>query len=50
MLIISIIALTSLFIMGAIMFIDCKIIEDLPESNEFRKWWKKHLIDVEPKD
>lgn len=50
MLIISIIALISLFLMGTMLFIDCKIVEDLPNDNEFKKWWKKHLIDVEPKD
>ena len=50
MLIISIIALISLFLMGAMLFIDCKIVEDLPNDNEFRKWWKKHLIDVKPRD
>ena len=49
MLIISIIALTSLFLMGAILFVECKIVSDLPENNEFKKWWREYLIGVEPK-
>ena len=40
----SIIVLTGLFLMGAILFIDCKIVEDLPESNEFKKWWRAHIM------
>ena len=50
MLVFSIIALISLTLIGAVLFVDCKIVSDLPDSNEFKKWWKKHLIDVEPKD
>jgi hypothetical protein len=50
MLTLTIIALISIFLMGAIMFIECKIIKDLPDSNEVKRWWKKHLIDVRPKD
>jgi hypothetical protein len=50
MLAFSIFCLSSLFIIGAILFIDCKIIEDLPENNEFKKWWKKHIIARYPED
>ena len=49
MLIISTLALTSLFLMGAILFIDCKIVVDLPENNEFKKWWRKNIIAPDPK-
>jgi hypothetical protein len=44
MFIISIIALIGLLITGAIMFVDCKIIDDLPESNSFKKWWRRHIV------
>ena len=50
MLVITILAFISLFLMGAVMFVECKIVADLPEDNEFKKWWRKHLIDTEPKD
>lgn len=50
MLIITILAFISIFLMGAVMFVECKIVADLPEDNEFKKWWKKHLIGIEPKD
>lgn len=50
MLIISIIALSFLFLLGAIHFIDCKIIDDLPASNRFKKWWRDHIIAPDPKD
>jgi hypothetical protein len=50
MLIVTILALISLFSMGAIMFVECKIIADLPEDNGFKKWWRKHLIAPHPED
>jgi len=46
----SIIMLISIFLMGAILFIDCKIIEDLPDDNECKKWWRNHIIAPDPKD
>lgn len=49
MLAFSIFCLGGLFIIGAILFIDCKIVDDLPENNGFKKWWKKHLIDIDPR-
>ena len=48
MFIISILALISLFLIGAMFFIECKIVSDLPEENEFKKWWRKHLIAPDP--
>ena len=48
MFIISIIALTSLVLMGAMFFIECKIVDDLPEENEFKKWWRAHIIAPDP--
>ena len=50
MLILSILALCSVFFIGAVMFIDCKIVADLPEDNKFRKWWKRHIADSGPKE
>ena len=50
MLIITIFAFISLFLIGAIMFVECKIVTDLPEDNEFKRWWRKHLIAPHPKD
>ena len=44
MFILSIFMLISLFLIGAILFIDCKIVDDLPEDNEFKKWWREHII------
>jgi hypothetical protein len=46
----SIIILISIFLIGAVFFIDCKIIEDLPDDNECKKWWRNHIIAPEPKD
>jgi hypothetical protein len=46
----SIIILISIFLMGAILFIDCKIIDDLPKSNGFKKWWRAHIIAPDPED
>lgn len=50
MLVFSILALSSITIMGAIMFIEFKVIEDLPEDNSFRKWWRKHIVGNGPKE
>jgi len=50
MFIFSIIVLIGFILIGAILFVDCKIVDDLPESNEFKKWWKKHIIGPHPKD
>lgn len=50
MLILNIIALTILFSVGAVFFIEYKIVEDLPETNSFKRWWREHIIDTEPRD
>lgn len=44
MLVLSILALISIFTLGAAMFIEFKIVEDLPENNNFKKWWRKHIV------
>jgi hypothetical protein len=49
MLVITLIALLSVFVLGAIFFIDCKIVEDLPESNSFKRWWRQNVIASDPK-
>lgn len=46
--ILTLIALSSIFSIGAIFFVECKIVEDLPETNSFRRWWRRHIIDKEP--
>jgi hypothetical protein len=50
MLALSIIAIVSLLITGTVMFIECKIVEDFPEDNSFRKWWRKHIVGNGPKE
>ena len=50
MLAFSIFCLSSLFVIGAILFIDCKIVDDLPESNGFKQWWRRHIAAPHPKD
>jgi hypothetical protein len=50
MFILSIIMLISLFLIGAVFFIDCKIIDDLPNNNGFKRWWRDHIIAPDPKD
>lgn len=50
MLILSILALCSVLFMGAVMFIECKIIKDLPEDNKFKEWWRKHIAGTGPKE
>jgi len=47
MLLFSIFCLTICFLVGGILFIDCKIVDNLPETNKFKLWWKKHLIDID---
>ncbi len=34
--------------MGAFYFIECRIICDLPDTNKFKRWWRKHFIDEDP--
>jgi len=43
-------ALASVLFIGAVMFIDCKIVEDLPEDNKFRKWWRKNVVGQGPEE
>ena len=45
---ITIIALASIFLIGAMLFIDCQIVSDLPETNRFKRWWSKHIIAPNP--
>jgi hypothetical protein len=35
--------------MGAMLFVECKIVVDLPENNEFKKWWRKNIITPDSK-
>jgi hypothetical protein len=49
MIVLTLIALVSILLIGAVFFIDCKIIEDLPESNSFKKWWRRNIIAPDPK-
>jgi len=46
----SLLILSSLLLVGAVFFIDCKIVDDLPESNGFKKWWRCHIIASHTKD
>jgi hypothetical protein len=46
----SIIILIGLFLIAAMFFIECKIVEDLPESNVFKKWWRAHIMASDPRD
>lgn len=48
MLAFSIFCLSGCFFIGAVLFIDCKIVEDLPEDNEFKKWWRKNMVGIDP--
>ena len=50
MFILSIIMLICLFVIGAVLFIDCKIVDDLPKNNGFKKWWRNHIMAPDPKD
>jgi hypothetical protein len=50
MFVLSIIMLISIFLMGAVLFIDCKIVDDLPKNNAFKKWWRANMIAPDPKD
>ena len=49
MFIFSMICLGLLLLMGAILFIDCQIVDDLPEDNSFKKWWRKHIMAPDPR-
>jgi hypothetical protein len=50
MLIFSMLCLIFLVAIGAILFIDCKIVDDLPEDNTFKIWWRNHVIAPDPRD
>jgi hypothetical protein len=50
MFILSIIMLIFLFLLGAVFFIDCKIVDDLPKDNGFKKWWRNYIIAPDPRD
>lgn len=50
MLILNIIAISILLLVGAMFFIEYKIIEDLPETNSFKRWWRRHVIGTEFED
>lgn len=41
-------AFISIILMGAIMFIEHKIVADLPEDNSFKLWWRRHIVDRYP--
>ena len=48
MLIFSILMLASLLLVGAVFFVECKIVNDLPEENDFKKWWRNNIIGPDP--
>lgn len=50
MFVLSIIMLISLFLIGAVLFIDCKIVDDLPDTNGFKRWWREHIMAPDPRD
>lgn len=43
MLVLSIIVLSGLLLLGALKYIECEIISDLPDDNEFKQWWKNYI-------
>lgn len=47
MLFFSIFCLAACFLIGGILFIDCEVVDKLPETNKFKQWWKKHLMDID---
>lgn len=49
MFIFSMICLGFLILIGAALFIDCNIIDDLPESNNFKRWWRAHIVGKDPR-
>jgi len=48
MLILAIFLLASLLLLGAFYFIECKIVADLPDTNGFKRWWRRHLVGDDP--
>ena len=46
----SIIILIGLFLIAAVFFVECKIVDDLPEDNEFKRWWRNHIMGPDPRD
>jgi len=48
MMIILLIVLLSLSLLIAVPFIDSKIVDNLPETNSFKKWWRNHIIAPDP--
>lgn len=39
-----ILAAVSLFFIIGMFLLDSKVISNLPDDNEFKKWWRKNLI------
>ena len=30
--------------LGAVLYIECNIVQELPEANKFKKWWRKNVV------
>jgi hypothetical protein len=50
MLVLTFLALTSILVIGIVMFIECKVIDDLPENNSFKKWWRSNVVGNYPEN
>lgn len=46
----TVVSFISIAVIGAVFYIECRIVQDLPNDNRFRKWWRKHVVGHSPID
>lgn len=49
MFLLSVISLVLLAVIAGTFFVECKLISQLPTTNSFYRWWRKHIIGVHSK-
>jgi|GEM_PF-6127092 len=44
----AILSFVFLILIVAFYYIESKIIDDLPDTNGFKRWWRRHLVGDDP--
>jgi len=48
MFMLAILSFVFLILIVAFYYIESKIIDDLPDTNGFKRWWRRHLVGDDP--